>query len=444
MELEGGNFKMPIATSKLQADINASTIIRLHRLLIRPGRGGIYYVRRFGGKSQIATREGGIAAIRALESGQSVGEVEKSLAPSGRTISIQPLLQALLSADLIQTINGLSVSKSEFDPVAIGRFLFRFYVFPYCLAAIRRCPIILQRWATYAVTYIGDWRPLRRRAQTAEENIRSTAIEVPKRFNAQYLNQLLWNIADTDTVFAGSPRQARQWLDQHVQWEGLENVELARSLHKGVICAGFHFSASRLVAPLLVSRGVDVNLTATPSPSVDLAASTRWHKEFRSVYPPGGEFRQIPNVDLTSVKELLAALARNEAVVTFPDMHTINPNSDEETRKRCAFFGVVNAGFQPPTITTSIGGTDARMNEWAGWLSAQSSAPVLPVALLRMASGQFLMKVEPPIMVPTEGDRLERANSVNSELFRVLDRYIRAHPSQWFGWHRFHFQRVLS
>src|ERR1700730_10967156 len=106
---------MPITTSKVQTDMNASTIVHLHRLLIRPGAGGIYYVRRFGGKSQLATREGGIAAIRALESGQSVGEVEKSLAPSGRTISIQPLLQALLSADMVRTINGLSVSKSEFD-----------------------------------------------------------------------------------------------------------------------------------------------------------------------------------------------------------------------------------------------------------------------------------------------------------------------------------------
>ena len=423
-------------------EINASTVVRFHRLVIRKRRGGVYYVTRWGGKSQLATREEGIAAIRALKSGQSAGEVEKALAPGGKTVSIDPLLQALLRADLIQTLNGSPVSKPEFHPFAIARFLFRFHVLPHCVAAIRRCPIPMQRWARYAMACLGDWRPLKRRARTAEENIRTTALEAPKRFQTSYLHHLLWNIADTDTMFASPPAQARHWLDRRVQWMGLENVERARSLQKGVICVGFHFSASRLVAPLLVSRGIDINLTATPSPSVDLAESNRWHHEFRSVDPAGGKFRQIPNVDLMSVKELLAALARNESVLTFPDMHTINPNSDEETRKRCAFFGVVSGGFQPPTITASIGGSNARMNEWAGWLAAQSGAPVLPVALLRVASGQFLMHIEPPIVTPTEGDRSDRANFVNTELFRVLDHYIRAYPSQWFGWHRFHFQRV--
>jgi lauroyl/myristoyl acyltransferase len=404
----------------------------------------VYYVRRWGGKSQLATREEGIAAIRDLESGRSVGEVCKALDPSGRMVSLHPLLQALLGAGLIRTMNGLSVSKSEFDPFAIARFLFRFHVLPHCLAVIRQCPILLQRWSLYAVTYLGHGRPLRRRARTAEENIRTTALEVPKCFRTRYLHHLLWNIADTDAVLASPPSQARRWFDQRVQWDGLENIERARSLQKGVIYAGFHFSASRLVAPLLVSRGLDINLTATPSPNVDLAESIRWHEKFRSLDPAGGKFRQIPNVDLLSVKQLLAALARNEAVLTFPDMHTINPNSDEETRKRCAFFGIINSGFQPPTITTSIGGSDARMNEWAGWLAAQSGAPVLPVVLLRVKSGQFLIKIEPPIVAPTECDRSDHAKVVNRELFRVLDLHIQAHPAQWFGWHRFHFQRVMS
>lgn len=156
------------------------------------------------------------------------------------------------------------------------------------------------------------------------------------------------------------------------------------------------------------------------------------------------KFRQIANVDLPSVQELLSALARNEVVLTFPDMHTINPNGDEQTRKRCNFFGVVRAGFQPPTITVPVAGCNVKMNEWAGWLAAQSGAPVLPVMLLRAGNGSFLMNFESPIVAPDEAERSERATFVNTELFRVLDRYIRAYPSQWFGWHRFHLQRAAS
>jgi len=211
-----------------------------------------------------------------------------------------------------------------------------------------------------------------------------------------------------------------------------------------VICAGFHFSASRLVAPLLLSRGLDLNLTATPSPNVDLEESIRWHEEFCSAGLERTKFRQIANVDLPSVRALLAALPRNEVVLTFPDMHTINPNFDEQTRKRCNFFGVARAGFQPPTITVPVAGCAVKMNEWAGWLAAQSGAPVVPVMLLRVSNGHFLMNLETPIVAPNEMERSDRATFVNTELFRVLDRYVCAYPSQWFGWHRFHLQRVAS
>src|SRR3954447_10078697 len=111
-------------------EIDTNTIIGFHRLLIRKGRGGVYYVTRWGGRSQIATREGGIAAIRALKSGQSVGVVEKTLAPQGKTISLHRLLEALSSADLIQTMNGLSVSRPAFHPFSFVKSLFRSYVLP--------------------------------------------------------------------------------------------------------------------------------------------------------------------------------------------------------------------------------------------------------------------------------------------------------------------------
>jgi lauroyl/myristoyl acyltransferase len=423
-------------------EIKSDTVVNFRRLLIRTGHGGVYYITPWGGKSQLATREKGIAAIRALESGQTVGQVEQALGQGDKAMSIRPLLHSMLNADLIHAIDGTSVSKLKFDPIAVARFLLRFYVLPHCLAVVRKCPIRLQRWGRYAVARIGYRRSLKQRAHTAEENIHTTSLKAPGSFKSSYLHHLMWNIADTDTVFSAQPAQARAWCDRSVKFEGWNNIEKALSLQKGVICAGLHFSLSRLVAPLLLSRGLDINLTATPSPNVDLNVTGRWHEEFRAVDPPGGKFRQIPNVDFASVKELIASLARNEAVLTFPDMHTIDPNSDEETRKRCAFFGVANAGFRPPTMKASIGGAEARMNEWAGWLAAQSGAPVLPVALIRRSNGNFALRIDSPIVVPTEGSRADQADAVNSELFRVLDRYIHQYPEQWFGWHRFHYQRV--
>ena len=424
--------------------MSANTVVRFHRLLIVEGASGIYYVMRWGGKSQLATRKQGLAAIWALKAGQSVGEVQRALAPPGKTISIHRLLEALLSAGLIRSIDGVPVSGGKWHLFATARCLFRIHVVPHCLALICKCPIPAQRWARCALASVRDFRSLRRRAHTADENILSSNLAVPKCFRSGYLYHLVWNIADTETIFASRPAQAKEWLDEHVDWTGQENLDFARSFGRGLICAGFHFSATRLVAPLLVSRGLPLNLTATSSPTVCPVEACRWHEEFCSVSCPDARFKHIYSVDFSSVKGLLAALARNEAVLTFPDMHTINPNSDEVTRQRCAFFGITARGFKPPTVTADVAGVNARMNEFVGWLAAQSGSPVVPVILLRTSGGKFLMIIERPIIVPTNADRPERADMVNGELFRVLDRYIRAYPSQWFGWHRFHLQRTVA
>jgi lauroyl/myristoyl acyltransferase len=423
-------------------EITPSTVVRFHPLFIRKGSAGIYYVTRWGGKSRVATRSEGIAAIRALRSGHPTGEVQKSIDPDARGLSLQPLLQALMTANLIRTVDGLPVSQREFNLFTFLKSLFRFYLLPHYFAAIRSCPVAMRRWCIGMITALSAYHSLSRRAAIAEQNVRNTALTVSRRFHAQYFFHLLWNIADTDAIFGSPTAEARRWLDRHVQWKGLENLEKAGSLGVGVICAGFHFTASRLVAPLLLSRGYNVHLTATSSPSVDVADSERWHNEIQSLDPQAGRFRQILQVNLASVKELLGALSRSEVVLTFPDMHTIDPNSDEKTRERCAFFGIARGSFRAPNVTVEIAGVQARMNEWAGWLAAQSSAPVVPVMLVRAGNGRLIINIEPPIMPSITQNLADRANAVNEELFRTLDRHIRARPAQWFGWHRFHFQRV--
>jgi lauroyl/myristoyl acyltransferase len=425
-------------------EIKASSVIGLHRLLIRRGRAGTYYVTRWGGRSQIATREAGITAIQGLKSRQSVEEIEKSLARNSNRPSLQPLLQALLNANLVRTIDGVAVSRPDFHPANFAKSLCRLYLLPGCFRLMKLLPARIHRWGLYAVTCLNSHRSLGLRASTAEANARTTSLQVPKHFRRQYLHHLLLNIADTEAVFTARPMEARRWLEQATVWHGFENIEKARSLGKGLILAGFHLSASRLLAPLLLSRGLNVHMTATPSPSVDIAESIRWHRDFCSVDPDAGEFHQIPQISPKVVKDLFGALSRNDVVLTFPDMHTINPNSDEATRMRCAFFGVASSPFKAPTIRIELAGVEARMNEWAGWLAAQSGSPVVPVVLVRAKSGRFVLTVSPPIVCPCSDDPAMRGAAVNRDLFQTLDRYVRAYPSQWFGWHRFHLQRVTT
>jgi lauroyl/myristoyl acyltransferase len=424
--------------------IKSSSVVCLHRLLIHKGNAGIYYVTRWGGTSQIATRDVGIAAIRALKSTKSVGQIEGSLATDGAIPSLRPLLQTLLRANLIRSVDGVATSTPDFNLMRLGKALCRLYPLPLYLALIRRLPIRIQRRCRYVATYLSSHESMQRRAATAEANIRRTSLEVAKHFKREYLHHLLLNIADSDAVFASTAIEARRWLERSTVWEGFEHIEQARSLGRGVICAGLHFTASRLVAPLLLTRGLNVYMTATPSPSVNVAESVRWHGGFRCIDPGAGEFHQIPQVALTAVKGLFRALSRNDLVLTFPDMHTINPGSDDETRKRCAFFGISSSPFQQPTISVNIAGVEARMNEWAGWLAAQSRAPVVPVALVRTGSGHFVLKFLPPIVCQASHDPVQRAADVNTKLFQVLDHYVRVYPSQWFGWHRFHLQRVTT
>ena len=425
-------------------ELNSSSMIRLHHLLIRQGSAGTYYVSKLGGRSQIATRGAGVAAIYAFKQRHSLGEIEQTLAVSSRSVSLRPLVEALLSSNLVRSVDGIRVSRPDFHPINFIKSVVRHYVLPACFKLMKQLPIYPHRLSLYVVSCLNSYGSLQQRARTADTNIRTTPMPVPRHFRRKYLHNLLLNIADTDALFAATPDEAMRWLDKATVWQGFDNIKLAQSLGKGLIVAGFHLSATRLIAPLLLSRGLNVHVTATPSPSVDITETIRWHRDLRSRLYHVGQFDQIPQIQPSTLSTLLEVLTRNDVVLTFPDMHTISIGSDDATKKRCAFFGLASTIFKPPAITVDVAGVSARMNEWVGWLAAQSGSPVVPLALVRVKSGNFVMNISPPIICHGLQDSKERGRAINRELFSVLDGYVRSYPSQWFGWHRFHLQRVTA
>jgi KDO2-lipid IV(A) lauroyltransferase len=68
-------------------------------------------------------------------------------------------------------------------------------------------------------------------------------------------------------------------------------------------------------------------------------------------------------------------------------------------------------------------------------MARRTGAPVIPVFLVREGAG-YRMKVAPPVVWVTSGER-ERDIAANTRRYnQVLEAFIRQHPEQWFWVHR--------
>jgi KDO2-lipid IV(A) lauroyltransferase len=185
-----------------------------------------------------------------------------------------------------------------------------------------------------------------------------------------------------------------------VDIHGLEHIDAARSLGKGVIFAGAHLGSVALVAQVLPALGYPVTgvIEAFNPPEVfDFFARQRQALGTRLL--PAGS---------SAVRELLLVLRRNELVGLVTD-------------RDVAGTGPIIPFFGAPT----------RFADGAAWLSLRTGAPILIAVAARKAGGRFDAWVEP---LPS----VERTQNLKQDVLRVtravagrLEYYVAKHPEQW-------------
>jgi len=201
------------------------------------------------------------------------------------------------------------------------------------------------------------------------------------------------------------PSLSRDNIENYVEFNGLDNLENALRLKKGVFILTAHFGNCDLVASSFVLKGYKVSLITK---YLRIGIFNKFWLEYRARMGINQLYRE------GSLREIISALRRNELMGFVLDQHT--KSSD----------GILVDFFNMPAWTMPS----------LAVLSQRYQVPVVPCFGIRHKDGRHTVILEPGIMAKEQATP-EETIRYNTQIYtNVIERYIRAYPEQWIWMHR--------
>ena len=201
------------------------------------------------------------------------------------------------------------------------------------------------------------------------------------------------------------PRMNVEAMRPLLHIEGLEHLEQARAMGKGVMVVSCHMGSYEVVAAIWSATLAPVSLFAEelePRPLFE------WYRDTRarlgiSVLP----------VHLGGLRKVTQALKDQEMVVTAIDRDITG------TGHMMAFFGrQAPIPLGPAAIALRLG------------------TPLFPVCVYRLPDDSYKAEGAPLVIAESTGDPRADEVRVTQELLRHIEGFIRQHPEQWHVPHR--------
>ena len=201
------------------------------------------------------------------------------------------------------------------------------------------------------------------------------------------------------------PRMKVEAMRPLLQVEGLEYLEQARAVGKGVMVVSCHMGSYEIVSAIWSATLTPVSFFAEelePRPLFE------WYRDTRarlgiSVLP----------LHLGGLRKVTQALMEGEMVITAIDRDITG------TGHLMPFFG------RPAPIPLGPAAIALRLG-----------TPLLPVCVYRRPDDTFRAEGAPPIMAQSTGNARADEVRVTQELLRHIEGFIRRHPDQWHVPHR--------
>lgn len=196
-----------------------------------------------------------------------------------------------------------------------------------------------------------------------------------------------------------SPERIRGLVDVH----GAHHLREAIAQGRGVIALSAHFGNWELLAiaiSCLGFRGSNLARRLRYPEYEQFLRSMRLHKG-------------IPTLARDSVKDIVHALRDNQIIGMMPDQ-----DMDSLDGVFVDFFG--HPAYTPVGPAA---------------LSLMTGAPIVPCFIIRDGR-RFRVEIEEPITLPHRGDRAQDLLQMTETWTRVVESYIRRHPTQWVWMHR--------
>lgn len=242
---------------------------------------------------------------------------------------------------------------------------------------------------------------LRGRARIARENAVAALGDTgpaAARESFRHVGEVLVEMVRARRLYGGE-----RWRDR-VEFEGLEHVDAALALGKGVVMAGAHFGNWEVAGWVMSLRGYKASAVMKPPRNPMIR---RKLEEFR------GATGQLLIEKKGAMRDAIRALRRNELLAILVDQHA------RRDAVEVPWFGRPASTYRTP-----------------GMLSARYGAPIVTFGAPRMTDGKIRVSFDAPFVADGTGDLEASAVRATERIAAALERRIREVPGQWLWMHR--------
>jgi len=201
------------------------------------------------------------------------------------------------------------------------------------------------------------------------------------------------------------PRTRVSDLRPLLQVKGMENLEAARALGKGVMAVSCHMGSYEVVSAIWAATLSPVSFFAE---ELEPRALYEWYRDTRARLGIS-----VLTLTVSGIRKVTQALHENEMVITAIDRDIIG------TGHLMPFFG------RPAPIPLGTASIALRFG-----------TPLLPVCVYRLPDDTFMAEAAPHVVAENTGDRKADEIRVTQQLLRHIEGFIRSHPEQWHVPHR--------
>jgi KDO2-lipid IV(A) lauroyltransferase len=186
---------------------------------------------------------------------------------------------------------------------------------------------------------------------------------------------------------------------------GMENLERARAMGKGVLVVSGHMGSYEVVSAIWSATMTPVSFFAE---ELEPRALFEWYRETRARLGIS-----VLTLDVAGLRKVVQALKDNEMVVTAIDRDITG------TGRKMSFFG------RPAPIPTGPAQMALRMG-----------TPLIPACVYRLPDDSYVAEAGPMVIAERTGDDEADEARVTQQLLRPIEEFIRRHPEQWHVPHR--------
>ena len=262
-------------------------------------------------------------------------------------------------------------------------------------------------WAYALAVFAARWAfwfsPLAR--PRLEFNLRVACPELDERA----LRRVTWlNFRNHAKAYADLmmlPRTQVSAMRPLLKVQGMENLEAARALGKGVMAVSCHMGSYEIVSAIWAATLTPVSFFAE---ELEPRALFEWYRDTRARLGIS-----VLTLTVGGIRKVSQALHEQEMVITAIDRDITG------TGHLLPFFG------RPASIPL---GTAA--------IALRVGTPLLPVCVYRLPDDSYMAEAAPHVVATKTGDKKADEIRVTQELLRHIEGFIRSHPEQWHVPHR--------